>query len=67
MIKVNGKSVDWQAEITFADIYRQIGYTLKNPRVIVRINGETIAKKDRSGHIIPDGSEIEIINTLCGG
>jgi len=67
MIKVNGKSIDWQSEITFEDIYRQIGYTLKNPRVIVRINGETIAKKDRPGFLISDESDIEIINTLCGG
>ncbi|MBI9107404.1 MAG: sulfur carrier protein ThiS [Spirochaetales bacterium] len=67
MIKVNGKLLEWRPNITFADIYRQIGYTLKNPRVIVRINGEAVAKTERSGFIIPDESDIEVINTLCGG
>lgn len=67
MIKVNGKSVEWRPDITFTEIYRLIGYTLKNPRVIVRVDGETIPKKDRAEFSIPDESAIEVINTLCGG
>ncbi|HAK47028.1 MAG TPA: thiamine biosynthesis protein ThiS [Spirochaeta sp.] len=67
MLKVNGKDVEWKADITFKEIYRQIGYTISNPRVIVRINGETVTKADRNGFKIPNSAEIEVINTLCGG
>lgn len=67
MIKVNAKSLAWTPEITFSDIYRQIGYTISNPRVIVRVNGKTVPKNERKDYRIPDLSEIEIINTLCGG
>lgn len=67
MMKVNGKSVVWSPGITFSDIYKQIGYTISNPRVIVRVDGIAIPKNERKDYIIPDSSDIEIINTLCGG
>ncbi len=67
MINVNGKPYEWTPEITFQEIYKFIGYTIKNPRVIVRVNGETIPKDKRPGFFIPDSANIEIINTLCGG
>ena len=67
MLRVNGKDLEWEEGITFQDIYRQIGYTIKNPRVIVRINGETVPREARAGFIIEDESVVEIVNTLCGG
>ena len=67
MLKVNGKMLEWKAGITFPEIYRQIGYTIRSPRVLVRVDGETVAKKDRDSYEIKDESVIEIINTLCGG
>ena len=67
MITVNGKQLEWHSRITFQELYTGIGYTLKNPRVITRVNGVNIGKNERSGYSIPDGAVIEIINTLCGG
>ena len=67
MIKVNGKNIEWTPNISFSDIYKKIGYTISNPRVIVRVDGETVSKSDRKEYEIADLSEIVIINTLCGG
>ncbi|MDC7225190.1 MAG: sulfur carrier protein ThiS [Spirochaetales bacterium] len=67
MLKVNGKDVEWREGLSFSELYRQIGYTISNPRVIVKVNGEKIAKAERKEYNIPDSAEIEVINTLCGG
>lgn len=67
MIMVNGKPLDWRPELTFGEILRSIGYTISNPRVIIKVNGRNVPKSERDGFEIPDSAEIEIINTLCGG
>lgn len=67
MLTVNGKPVKWREDISFSEIYSAIGYTISNPRVIVRVNGINVPKSDRAGFCIPDEAEIEVINTLCGG
>ena len=67
MIKVNGKELKWYPGITFSEVYKAVGYTISNPRVIVRVNGAPIRKNERPQFIISDGDRIEIINTLCGG
>ena len=67
MVRVNGKEVDWSPDLKFADVYRQIGYTISNPRVIVRVNGVAVPKNERQGYKIPDSADIEVVNTLCGG
>lgn len=67
MLKVNGKNVEWKSDITFSEVYKAIGYTISNPRVIVRVNGETIARAERKDFKIPDSAAIDVVNTLCGG
>ena len=67
MIVVNGKELDWRADLTFTEVYKDIGYTISNPRVIVKVNGISVPKAEREGYKIPDSSVIEVINTLCGG
>lgn len=67
MIYVNGKELKWKPELTFSEILVEIGYKIPNPRVAVRLNGESIPKSRREGTVIPDGAEIQIINILCGG
>lgn len=67
MIKVNGKDLVWTTDITFSEILKQIGYTISNPRFIVRVNGTTVPKNERGDYKIADSAEIEIVNTLCGG
>lgn len=67
MIRVNGKELEWHEGLAFEDLYQALGYTIKTPRVIIRVNGETVKKNQRDGFAIPDNADIEIINALCGG
>ena len=67
MVSVNGKDLEWSSDLTFTDVYRRIGYTISNPRVIVRVNGKSVPKHERPGYKIPDSADIEVVNTLCGG
>ena len=67
MITVNGKPMEWREGITFAEILQNLGYTIPRPRVILRVEGETIPKEERDSFLFRDGADIRIINTLCGG
>ncbi len=67
MIMVNGKSMEWREGLSFAEILRFLGYTISQPRVILRVDGETIPKEQRSTFSFEDGTDVRVINTLCGG
>lgn len=67
MITVNGKPMDWREGLTFSEILKFLGYTISQPRVILRVDGETIPKERRETLAFSDGADIRVINTLCGG
>lgn len=67
MITVNGKPMEWREGLSFAEILQNLGYTISRPRVILRVDGDTIPKEERDSFIFLDGMDVRIINTLCGG
>ena len=67
VLRVNGRTLPWHEGITFSEIYTALGYTLRDPLVVVRVNGKTLDKGERDDFSIPDGADIEIINKLRGG
>jgi thiamine biosynthesis protein ThiS len=67
MIYVNGKSMEWKEYLTFDDIYRFLGYNLKKPLVVIKVNGEIIKKSEREHVAIPDEAVLEVKNILRGG
>ena len=67
MISVNGQTMEWTPDLTFPEILTAIGYRIPNPRVLIRLDGETVQASERKTRRIPDGAEIVIINTLSGG
>ncbi|MBI9104611.1 MAG: hypothetical protein JEY99_19500 [Spirochaetales bacterium] len=67
MLKVNGRDMEWFDGISFSNILQEVGYTISKPRIMIRVNGIGIPKKERDSYKIMDGSDILIINTLCGG
>jgi len=67
MILVNGKNMEWKEDLTFSEVYSFLGYTIKSPKVLVKVNGEIIKRSQRDNFNIPDGADIEIVNILCGG
>ena len=67
MLEVNGKQMEWREDVTFEEIYRFLGYNLKKPLVVIKVNGEIVKKEERDGFKIPDGARIEVKNILKGG
>jgi len=67
MLTVNDKPMEWQENITFAEILKRLGYSISRPRVILRVNGKTIPKVDRENYQFSDESDVKVVNTLCGG
>lgn len=66
-ITVNGEILEWHAELGLFDVFRIVGYKLKVPVVLVKVNGETIVKSRWTEYRIPAGSEITIRNVFAGG
>lgn len=67
MITVNGKPMEWKEGLTFPEIYTFLGYTIKSPKVLTKVNGDIVQRSQREGYNIPDGADIEVVNILCGG
>jgi thiamine biosynthesis protein ThiS len=67
MIDINGKPMEWKEDLTFDEIYRFLGYNLKKPLVVIKVNGEIIKKSERENFSIPDKAAIEVKNILRGG
>jgi len=44
-----------------------MGYTLKKPSVLIKVNNTVIKKSEWDDYFIPDNSEITVVNLLRGG
>ncbi|MBN2051176.1 MAG: sulfur carrier protein ThiS [Spirochaetales bacterium] len=64
---MNGKPMEWREGLTFQDIYSFLGYTIRSPKVITRVNNQVIQRNERDGFTLPDEAEVEVVNILCGG
>lgn len=67
MITVNNKEYPWKEGITLYNIFAAVGYTIKKPSVLVRVNNEIIRKDRWDTYIVQEGSKIDIVNLLRGG
>jgi len=67
IITANGKIFDWNEGISLFEVFRGMGYTLKIPAVLVRVNGELIKKNLWNDYSVPEGAEIQVLNVLRGG
>jgi len=67
MVYVNSKPMEWHPLLDFSEIYSFLGYTIKQPLVITRVNGRRIPKNERNNYKIPDNARIEVLNLLRGG
>ena len=67
MIKINERTFKWSDNMNLYDVFKQAGYNLRQPSVLVHVNG-SVVKKDQWEKInIQDESVIEIVNLLRGG
>ncbi|MFA5524686.1 MAG: sulfur carrier protein ThiS [Tissierellales bacterium] len=65
MILINGKEHEWSQELTIQRILDIKRYTF--PKIIVKVNGNLIAKHEYAETLIHDGDEVQIIHLLAGG
>ena len=67
IITVNGETIEWHADLDLFSVFRTVGYKLKVPVVLVKVNGETVVKSRWTDYRIPAGAVITIRNVFAGG
>ncbi len=67
MIVVNDESFDWFEKMNIYNLFKTMGYTLKKPSVLIKVNNTVIKKSEWDDYFIPDNSEITVVNLLRGG
>ena len=65
MIKVNGKEMAFEENLTFNDFLVREGYNIK--RVALELNGEILPKSEFINTQIKDGDQVEIVCFVGGG
>lgn len=65
MIKVNGKEMAFEENLTFKDFLKREGYNLQ--RVALELNGEILPKSEFINTQIKDGDKVEIVCFVGGG
>ena len=67
MLKVNDKIYDWHANMTVYNLFIYMGYTLKKPSVLIKVNNKVLKRTDWDNFQIPENAEISVVNLLKGG
>ena len=67
MISVNDKSFNWFENMDIYNLLKTMGYTLKKPAVLIKVNNTVIKKLEWDNFLIPENAEIIVINLLRGG
>ena len=65
MIQVNGRDFEWRAGLTIQAILEAHKYTA--PRIVVKVNGELVRRKDWDIYCIQDGDDVRAIHLIAGG
>ena len=65
MVEVNGRQIQWQEGMTVQSLLDDLNYTF--PKIVVRINGEVVEKKDWKHYIIPDRAVVQAHHLIAGG
>lgn len=64
-IKVNGREMDFPAELTVEDLLRELGY--QDHFVAVAVNAQCIPRPSFAAHRLDDRDAIEILAPMAGG
>ena len=65
MIKVNGKDMEFEENLTFKDFLEREGYNLQ--RVALELNEDILPKAEFASTVIRDGDKVEIVCFVGGG
>ncbi|HQQ68241.1 MAG TPA: sulfur carrier protein ThiS [Candidatus Cloacimonadota bacterium] len=64
-LTINGHKRHWQEGMTVQDALNMMNYTFR--MLVVKINGELVARKDYAHTIIPEGADVKVIHLISGG
>ncbi|HOH60097.1 MAG: sulfur carrier protein ThiS [Candidatus Cloacimonetes bacterium] len=64
-LTINGHKRPWQEGMTVQDALNMMNYTFR--MLVVKINGELIARKDYALTPIPEGADVKVIHLISGG
>ncbi len=65
MITVNGKTKDWNAEISLEELLLEL--SLSKTLCAVEVNDELVPHRERDKYTLQDGDKIEIVSLVGGG
>lgn len=65
MIKVNGDSLEHRVGMTIQDVLKAKNYVF--PLLVVKVDGELVARDAYAKHVVPDGATVEVIHLMSGG
>lgn len=65
MIEINGNLIEWENNMTVEKLLKRMNYTF--PKIVVRVNGKVIEKKEWASYIVPDGAVVQAHHLIAGG
>lgn len=65
MIKVNGRDMEWEENLTVELLLKKCKYTF--PLIMVKINGKYIPKEKYKATLIADNDDVLVIHSIAGG
>lgn len=65
MIKVNGRDLEWEENLTVELLLKKCKYTF--PLIMVKINGKYIPKEKSKDTLIADNDDVLVIHSIAGG
>jgi len=65
VITVNGKTKDWNAEISLEELLLEL--SLSKTLCAVEVNDELVPHRERDKYTLQDGDKIEIVSLVGGG
>jgi len=65
LISVNEQPLAWRENLSVSELLKICKYSF--PLIIVKINGEIVAKSEYEKFMVPDGANVSVIHLMSGG
>ena len=65
MIEVNENKIAWHENMSVSELLKICKYSF--PLIIVKVNGEFVARPEYETYLIADGSNVSVIHLMSGG
>ena len=65
MIEINGRTIQWEEDITVKRALEKMNYTF--PMIIVKVDGKTVSREEWDRFIIHRGAKVQALHQIAGG